>query len=57
MCVRDACADLRGMLCAVDLYVLERAMVSTLPKSEGLFLDVLRHYSTHWNAGASVVKR
>jgi TP53 regulating kinase-like protein len=42
---------------AVDLYVLERAMVSTHPNSENLFLEVLRHYSAHWSGGTAVVKR
>ncbi|KAH0537683.1 serine/threonine-protein kinase bud32 [Glutinoglossum americanum] len=41
---------------AVDLYVLERAFISTHPKAEGLFQEVLRSYEESYK-GAKVVLR
>ncbi|KAI9784643.1 MAG: serine/threonine-protein kinase bud32 [Geoglossum umbratile] len=41
---------------AVDLYVLERAFISTHPKAEGLFKEVLRSYGESYK-GAKVVLR
>ncbi len=41
---------------AVDLYVLERAMLSTHPRSEQLFVRILKAYRKAW-PGADVVKR
>jgi TP53 regulating kinase-like protein len=44
---------------AVDLYVLERAFLSTHPKAEGLFQEVLRGYEMAWEgkSGGKVVLR
>ncbi|KAI5855935.1 kinase-like domain-containing protein [Tricharina praecox] len=42
---------------AVDLYVLERAFLSTHPKAEGLFKDVLAAYETSYKGAKPVLKR
>ena len=42
---------------AVDLYVLERAFLSTHPKAEGLFGEVLEGYRMGWTGAAVVLKR
>ena len=42
---------------AVDLYVLERAMLSTHPKSEELFGRILKAYRKAFPGGVAVVKR
>lgn len=43
---------------AVDLYVLERAMLSTHPKSEQLFVKILKAYRKAYNGqGQAVVSR
>ena len=43
--------------CAVDLYVLERAMLSTHPRSEKLFGKILLAYQQASPRGEAVVKR
>lgn len=42
---------------AVDLYVLERAFLSTHPKATGLFADVLRAYEGSSKGAKSVLRR
>ncbi|KAF2670364.1 serine/threonine-protein kinase bud32 [Microthyrium microscopicum] len=42
---------------AVDLYVLERAFVSTHPQAEGLFGEVLRVYADGYKGAKGVVKK
>ncbi len=42
---------------AVDLYVLERAMLSTHPKSEQLFVSILKAYRKSFPGGPAIVKR
>lgn len=42
---------------AVDLYVLERAFVSTHPLAEGLFNEVLRAYAKAFKGGKIVLKK
>jgi TP53 regulating kinase and related kinases len=42
---------------AVDLYVLERAFISTHPKAEGLFEEVLKAYSETSKGARIVLKR
>jgi TP53 regulating kinase-like protein len=42
---------------AVDLYVLERAFVSTHPLAEGLFQEVLRAYTEAFRGGKVVLKK
>ena len=39
----------------VDLYVLERALLSTHPNTEGLFSVILEHYKTSYVKGATGV--
>ena len=42
---------------AVDLYVLERAMISTHADSEELFVTLLNSYQKSFKAGEGIVKR
>jgi len=42
---------------AVDLYVLERAFISTHPLAEGLFKELLRAYAESFRGGNVVLKR
>jgi len=42
---------------AVDLYVLERAFLSTHPKAEGLFGDVLEAYEKSYKGARPVLRR
>jgi TP53 regulating kinase-like protein len=42
---------------AVDLYVLERAFISTHPKAEGLFQEVLRSYGESYGGARVVLRR
>lgn len=42
---------------AVDLYVLERALLSSHPKSDQFFINVLKAYRKAFPAGASIVNR
>jgi len=42
---------------AVDLYVLERALLSTHPSSETLFSCFLEEYSKHTKKASSVLTR
>lgn len=42
---------------AVDLYVLERAFLSTHPKAERLFKDVLRAYEKSYTGSKLVLRR
>eukprot|EP00698_Gefionella_okellyi_P004031 TRINITY_DN13745_c0_g1_i1.p1 TRINITY_DN13745_c0_g1~~TRINITY_DN13745_c0_g1_i1.p1 ORF type:complete len:235 (-),score=32.73 TRINITY_DN13745_c0_g1_i1:74-778(-) len=42
---------------AVDLYVLERAFISTHPQSESLFELVLQSYGASWQGGKEILKR
>ncbi|KAH0551087.1 serine/threonine-protein kinase bud32 [Trichoglossum hirsutum] len=42
---------------AVDLYVLERAFISTHSKAEGLFQEVLRSYGESYRGAGVVLKR
>ena len=42
---------------AVDLYVLERAFLSTHPKAEGLFKDVLGSYEKSYKGAKPVLRR
>lgn len=41
----------------VDLYVLQRAFLSTHPNSESLFENVLEAYKTGWKHGEAVLQR
>ncbi|KAJ3036059.1 TP53 regulating kinase [Rhizophlyctis rosea] len=42
---------------AVDLYVLERALISTHPNSEPLFQKILDAYAEHWKEGKAVLRK
>ncbi|KAJ3037995.1 TP53 regulating kinase [Rhizophlyctis rosea] len=42
---------------AVDLYVLERALISTHPNSEPLFQLILDSYAKHWKDGKAVQRK
>jgi TP53 regulating kinase-like protein len=42
---------------AVDLYVLERALLSTHPHSAKLFARILQSYAAHCALGAKVLRR
>ena len=42
---------------AVDLYVLERAFLSTHPTSEALFALILQSYGTSYPKGPEVLQR
>ncbi|KAJ3023800.1 TP53 regulating kinase [Thoreauomyces humboldtii] len=42
---------------AVDLYVLERALISTHPNTEELFQQILDHYGKNAKGGKAVLKK
>jgi len=42
---------------AVDLYVLERAFISTHPKSESMFQDILQRYKETFQESENILKK